>query len=73
MWNLKYSTIFEIVPANRNRLTDMENRLVVANRERGGGGLDGDFGVSRCKPLHLEWIGNEVLLYNTGTIFSLLG
>ena len=35
---------------------------------RGGGGEGGmyrEFGISRCKLLHLEWISNEVLLYNT--------
>ena len=34
----------------------------------GGGGsvIDWEFGVSRCKLLHLEWIDNEVLPYNTG-------
>ena len=26
-----------------------------------GGGMDWEFGVSRCKLLHLEWIGYEVL------------
>ena len=47
---------------NRNRLTDAENRLAVAKREGRGGGMDWEFGVSRCKLLHLEWISNEVLL-----------
>ena len=28
--------------------------------------MDGEFGVNRCKLLHLEWISNEVLLYSTG-------
>ena len=28
--------------------------------------MDGEFCVSRCTLLHLEWISNEVLLYNTG-------
>jgi len=28
--------------------------------------MDGDFGIGGCKVLHLEWISNEVLLYNTG-------
>ena len=32
----------------------------------GGGGMDWEFGVSRCKLLHLEWINNKVLLYSTG-------
>ena len=34
---------------------------------RGGKEWDGlEFGVSRSKLLHLEWISNEVLLYSTG-------
>ena len=32
----------------------------------GGSGMDYEFGVSRCKLLHLEWISNEILLYSTG-------
>ena len=30
----------------------------------GGSGMDGEFGVGRCKPLHLESMKNEVLLYS---------
>ena len=33
--------------------------------QRGVGGTE-EFGVSRCKLLHLEWISNEVLLYSIG-------
>ena len=51
---------------NRNRLTDIENRLVVAKRDKGGNELDWEFGVNRCKLLHLEWIDNKVLLCTTG-------
>ena len=32
----------------------------------GGSVMDWEFGVSRCKLLHLEWISNEALLYSTG-------
>ena len=40
----------------------------------GGGksGIDREFGVSRCKPLHLEWVSNEVLLYSTGNYIQSL-
>ena len=31
-----------------------------------GRGMDWEFGVSRCKLLHLEWINNKILLYSTG-------
>ena len=30
-----------------------------------GNGMDWEFGVSRSKLLHLEWISNEILLYST--------
>ena len=50
---------------NRNRLTDIEHRLVVAKGEEGGNGMEGEFRFGRHKLLHLEWISNEVLLYRT--------
>ena len=37
-----------------------------------GSGIDWEFGVTRCKLLHSEWISNEVLLCRTGSyIWSL--
>ena len=60
--NLKYGTN---EPMYGNRLTDMENRLVVAKGEWRGSGMDWEFGVNRCKLLHLEWLSNEALLYST--------
>ena len=30
-----------------------------------GSGMDWEFGVNRCKLLHLEFINNEILLYST--------
>ena len=32
----------------------------------GGGGIDWEFGISRCKLLYIEWINNKVLLYSPG-------
>ena len=32
----------------------------------GRGGMEWEFGVSRCKLLYIEWINNKVLLYSTG-------
>ena len=49
---------------NKNRLTHIENRLVVAKRD--GGEEDWEFGISRCKQLHIRWINSEVLLRSTG-------
>ena len=33
----------------------------------GGRGMGWEFGVSRCKLLHLEWINNKALIYSTGS------
>ena len=37
-------------------------RLVVANGEWGGGGMDWEVGISRCKLLYIGWIDNKDLL-----------
>ena len=64
MWNLKYDTNQHIYKTNR--LTDTENRCVVAKGEGGWGREDWEFGISRCKLLCIGWINNKVLLYSTG-------
>ena len=46
-------------------LTDTENRLVVT-KEGVGGGMDWEFGISRCKLLYIGQVNNKVLLYSTG-------
>ena len=38
---------------------------MVAKGEGGGGGMDWEFGVSRCKLVYIGWINNKVLLYST--------
>ena len=43
-----------------------KNRLVIAKGESWGRMMNWEFGVSRCKRLHLERITNKILLYNTG-------
>ena len=52
--------------STEKKLVPMENRLVVANGEWEKNGMDWEFGVGRCKLLHLEWIINEILLYSIG-------
>ena len=37
-----------------------------AKRERDEIGLDWEFGVTRCKFLHADWVNNTVLQYSTG-------
>ena len=39
---------------------------MVAKVEGGGSRMDGVFGISSCKLLHLEWINSKVLLYSMG-------
>ena len=64
MWNLKYGTN-EPAYKNRNKLSKrIDSWLPRGRGERGG--WTGELGVSRYKLLGLEWISNEVLLYNTG-------
>ena len=41
--------------------------MVVKEKRGGGGGMDWEFGVSRCKLLHLAWIHNKVQLHSTGS------
>ena len=37
------------------------------NEGKGGrGGMDWEFGVSRCKLVYLEWINNKAQLYSKG-------
>ena len=59
--NIKYETN-ELNLQNRSRVTDIENRLVVAEVEEGA--VDWEFGNSR--QLHIEWINKKVLLYSIG-------
>ena len=56
---------------NRNRLTDMQNRLVVAKAYGGGSGMDCEFGVGRCITFRMD---KKIRSYHRaqGTIFSLL-
>ena len=37
-----------------------------------GNGVDWEFGIGRCKPLPLEWIGKEFLLCSTGNCIQSL-
>ena len=52
--------------------SDIENRLVVVKGEGGGGVRDWEFGVSRCKQLHMECITTGSCCIAQGTMFSIL-
>ena len=52
-WNLKYDTS-EFIYKNRNRLTDIENKLMVTRGERDGGGINWEFGINRYTLLYIK-------------------
>ena len=51
---------------SRNRLTDLENELMVVRRGGGWEGTVTELGVDLYTLLYLKWITNKVLLYSTG-------
>ena len=71
MRNLKYD-MNEFIYENRNRCTDIEDRLVVA-KEGAGRGKAWEFEISRYKIWYTQWINNKVLLYSAqGAVFSIM-
>ena len=42
----------------------IESRRVFVKGEGVGGGVEQEFGASRCKLLFTEWINSKVLLYS---------
>ena len=63
MWNLQHKWTHL---QNRNRLIDIESRLVVAKGKEGQGRQGMGVGICGGKLLYIGWINNKVLLYNTG-------
>ena len=59
MWNLKYDTNEPVYKTE----TDSRREQTCGCR---GGGMEWEFGISRCKLLYIGWINNKVLLYSTG-------
>ena len=52
---------------NRNRLTDLENKLMVTKWNGWGGTrIVREFGVDMYTLLYLKWITSKNLLYNIG-------
>ena len=46
---------------------------MVAKGAGSEGDIDWEFGISRCKLLHIEWINSKILLYSTGNYIQYLG
>ena len=55
-----------MILSEQKQIKAKESRLVVARGKGRGSGMDGQFGFGGGKLLHLEWMGNVVLLYSTG-------
>ena len=58
IWNLLYSTN---EPFHRKETHGLGEQTCVC-QGWGGSEMDGEFGVSRCKLLPLEWVNNEILM-----------
>ena len=65
MWNLNYDTN-ELIYETETDLQTQRTDLWLPRGRRGWEGKDWEFGISRCKLLHVGWIKNKVLLYSTG-------
>ena len=53
----------QINPSTEQKQTQRHREETCGCQQGGGGsGMDGEFGVSRYKLLHAEWISNKVLL-----------
>ena len=66
-WDQHIPTITYIYKTETDSQT--ENRLVVV---KGKQGMNWEFGISRCKLLHLEWINNKAILYSIGNYIQSL-
>ena len=65
LWNLKYDTNELIYKKETNSQTQRTNLWLL--RWMGcRGGLDWEFGTSRCKLLYIAWINSKVLSYSIG-------
>ena len=60
IWNLIYSIN---KPFHRKEIHGLGEQTCGCQGE--GSAMDWEFGVGRCKLLHLEWTSNEVLLYSS--------
>ena len=53
------------LPRKQKHVHRHRKRLLVAKGKGDGGGMDWEFGTSRCKLVHIEWV-KKVLLYSIG-------
>ena len=69
IWNLIYGTK---EPFHRKETRGLGEQTCGCRGGGGGNGMDWEFGVNRCKLLHMKWISNEILLNSTGNYIQSL-
>ena len=70
VWNLNMT---QMNLSLKQKQTRRERTDVWLPCEKGlGGGVDWEFGVSRCKQFYIGWINNKILLYSTGNYIQYL-
>ena len=62
IWNLRYGTNESF----RRKENHGYGEQTCSCQGGGGGGMEWELGVNRCKLLPVEWINNEILLYSIG-------
>ena len=67
MWDLKHSDTNELICKKEIDSQTLRTDLWLPRERVGGGGMEWESWVSRCRLLYREWINNKVLLYSTGT------
>ena len=58
--------------SNRYRLTDLENKVMVAGGRRMGGGMVQEFGKDMYILIHFKWIIKQVLLCSRGNSVNII-
>ena len=71
MWNARYGTKDPVYKTETDHGHGEQSRG--CQGDGGESGMDDQFGISRCKLLHFEWISNELLLYSRGNYVQSLG
>ena len=66
MRNLERKWHRHIYLQNRNRLTNLENKLMVTREKRWAEGTVREFGIDMYTLLYLKWTSTKVVLYNMG-------
>ena len=57
---------------NKNKYTDLENKLMVTRGEGNWGGIVREFGIDMYTLLYLKWITNKTYCIAQGLILNIL-